>query len=400
MEKTQVTPEVRPFVIEVPDDVLTDLKARLNRTRFPALVDTQTWDAGTSAEYLVEFCRYWRDEYDWRSAEAALNALPQYETVIDGQKLHFVHARSPEPNARPLLILNGWPSSFAEFYKVVAPLTDPVAHGADAADAFHVVCPSLPGYGFSSPLASSGWNTGRMAEAFDSLMSLLGYESYGVQAGDIGALAAVNLALRAEDHLSGLHLHLAPASPPEGEGVIGQAAGADLSGLSEDDLAGLARLAEYWEWGSGYTQIQSTRPQSLGFALNDSPAGLAGWVLEKYREWSDCGGDLEAAFGRDELVTNLMIYWVSGAIESTLLSYREERLTGRFGLPPERRVEVPTGVSVYPADQARVPRPWVEHYYNLVYWDRPSRGGHFPALEQPQLYLDQVRRFFRTPGVG
>jgi pimeloyl-ACP methyl ester carboxylesterase len=377
---------VEPFRVEVPEATLEDLRLRLARARFPSQIEGAGWDYGTELSYLERLCRYWKDEYDWRAQEAGLNSFDQYRTVVDGQPIHFIHARSPERHAVPLLIVHGWPGSVVEFQKVIGPLTDPAGHGADPSDAFHVVCPSLPGYAFSGPTRERGWDSRRIAAALGELMSRIGYERYGAQGGDWGALIGCQLALTAPEQLIGLHLNMVIAGPPEGD---------DMSGLSEKELAALDDIARYDREDSGYSRIQGTKPQTLGYALNDSPAGLAAWIVEKFRSWSDCDGDVERVFTKDELLTNIMLYWVTGTASSSSRLYYETQRSGRYGLP-ECRVEVPTGCAIYPREIFRPPRRWVEASYNLVHWSEMPEGGHFAAFEQPALFVDDVRAMFRA----
>ncbi|MGH9026907.1 MAG: epoxide hydrolase family protein [Acidimicrobiia bacterium] len=377
--------ETTPFRIDVPDTVLDDLEARLANTRYSAAVDGAGWDYGTDRVYLEELCGYWRDDYDWRRHEASLNAFEQFTTDIDGERVHFLHVRSPVDSAFPLLLTHGWPGSVAEFLKVLGPLTDPLAHGGDAADAFHVVAPSLPGYGFSGPTHRKGWDSRRVAAAWAQLMAGLGYERYGAQGGDWGALVSTQLALLDPDRCRGLHLNMVVAGPPPGD---------DMSGLSAGDQRGLADMAYYMEHESGYAKIQQTRPQSVGYGLDDSPAGLAAWIVEKFRSWSDCGGDVERSFTKDELLTNVMLYWVTNTAASSARLYYETTKSGRFG-PGNERVTVPTACAVFPRELFRPPRAWAERSFNLKRWTEMPRGGHFAAMEEPELLVDDVRAFFR-----
>jgi epoxide hydrolase len=293
---------IHPFHIDVTDEVLVDLRRRLAQTRLSDQIDGAGWDYGTEAGYLRDLCRYWEQEYDWRAAEKSLNRFAQYTTDIDGQRIHFIHQRSPDDNALPLLITHGWPGSIAEFTKIIDPLTAP------GPDAFHVIAPSLPGYAFSGPTHERGWDTRRVAQAFATLMADLGYERYGAQGGDWGSMVSSQLALVDGAHLAGIHLNLVIAGPPEGE---------DFSKLTEAELAAMRDVSRYAEEDSGYSKIQGTKPQTLGYGLNDSPAGLLAWIIEKFRTWSDCGGDVERSFTRDELLTNVMLYWVTATAHSS-----------------------------------------------------------------------------------
>jgi microsomal epoxide hydrolase len=377
--------QIEPFRIEVDDAVLVDLAERLSRVRLPNQIEGAGWEQGTELGYVEQLLTYWRDDYDWRVHEARLNSLPHFVTEVDGQRIHFVHARSPEPGALPIVLSHGWPGSIVEFLDVIGPLSDPVAHGGDAADAFHVIAPSLPGYGFSGPTHESGWTPRRMAGAFARVMAELGYERYGVQGGDWGSLVSINLADLDSSHVCGLHLNFVVVPFPKD---------ADLSALSADEQAALAQLREFRTTGSGYQEIQGTKPQTLGYALEDSPAGLAAWIVEKFRAWSDCDGDIERSYTKDQLLTNVMVYWVTRTATSSTRLYYETRRAGRDTLA--QQVEVPTGIASYPGEITHLPRAWIEARYPVTYWNELPRGGHFAAMEVPDLYVDDVRAFFRT----
>jgi len=380
-------PEITPFEIAVPDVTLEDLRERLARTRFPAPIPNTGWDYGTEPGYLRELCGYWRDKYDWRSWEARLNRFPQFRTEIDGAGLHFIHARSPHESALPLIITHGWPGSIFEFYKIIEPLTDPTAHGGDAGDAFHVVCPSIPGYGFSDAPPEPGWDCRKMAEQNVSLMARLGYERYGAQGGDWGAMISAFTPVLDPEHCIGIHLNMAIAAPPKD--------GDPRAGLTERELAGLREFSEWRKQETGYQAIQGTKPQTLGYGLNDSPAGLAAWIVEKFRTWSDCGGDVETRFSRDELLTNITIYWVSESITSSARLYCESMRAGSFGRIADR-VEAPTGIALFPGELIHPPRAWVERIFHVTRWTEMPSGGHFAALEEPARLVEDVRAFFRA----
>jgi pimeloyl-ACP methyl ester carboxylesterase len=371
---------IEPFRIDIANGVLDDLRRRLQQTRFSDQIDGAGWDYGTEAGYLQTLCRYWEQDYDWRAAEKALNRFDQYTTEIDGQRIHFIHQRSSDPDALPLLVTHGWPGSVAEFTKIIDPLTAP------GPDAFHVVAPSLPGYAFSGPTHDRGWDTRRVAQAFAALMAELGYARYGAQGGDWGSMVSSQVALVDPDHVAGIHLNLIIAGAPEGE---------DLSKLSESELAALRDGARYTDEDSGYAKIQGTKPQTPGYGLNDSPAGLLAWIVEKFRTWSDCDGDVERSFTRDELLTNVMLYWVTATAHSSARLYYETQKTRRYG-PAGQRVEVPTGCAIFPKEIFRPPRRWAERSYNVTHWTEMPRGGHFAALEEPELLVADVRDFFRT----
>ena len=374
-----------PFVVAVPDDQLADLRARLRATRWPDALPGAGWDHGTDLGYLQELCASWADDFDWRQAEARLNAWPQFRTVVDGTQLHHLHVRSPHPGALPLLLTHGWPGSVVEFLGLIGPLTDPPAYGGDAADAFDVVVPSLPGYGWSGPTREAGWDVRRVARALATLMADLGYERYGAQGGDWGGIATAHLGVLDAAHLVGVHLNMANARRPPGS---------DDATLTADEQRDLAEMRHFRERETGYQAIQGTKPQTLAYALNDSPAGLAGWVVEKFRTWSDCGGDVESVISRDDLLTNLTVYWVTRTAGSSARLYYETLSTGLPVMPTER-VEVPTGIARFPREIYRPPRRWVEEAFDVRRWTVMPRGGHFAALEQPELLVDDVRAFFR-----
>jgi pimeloyl-ACP methyl ester carboxylesterase len=375
---------VEPFSISIDQALLDDLHRRLAATRFPDQIPGTDWTYGAELSYVKDLVAHWRDRFDWRAQERALNRLDHFRTQIDGQQIHFVHARSKHADALPLIISHGWPGSFVEFLKVIGPLTDPEAHGGKAQDAFHVVCPSLPGYGFSEVTKTPQWDVHRMAEAFAELMHRLGYARYGAQGGDWGALITTNLGILDPTHVCGIHVNMPLALPQEDR--------SDLTEAERDDLLTM-QMFEFEE--TGYQKIQGSKPQTLGFGLNDSPAGLAAWIVEKFRTWSDCGGDVESVFTKDELLTNIMIYWATQTITSSTRLYYEVFKHGRVGFVTNR-VEVPTGVARFPKELMRFPRTWVERHYNVTHWTVMPKGGHFAAMEQPALFVDDVRAFFRT----
>jgi microsomal epoxide hydrolase len=379
-----MTLAIEPFTIAIPDADLDDLRERLARTRLSDQLPDAGWDYGTERGYLAELVTYWRDEYDWRRAEARLNAFDNFVTEIDGARVHFIHARSPEPDALPLIVTHGWPGSVVEFMEIIGPLTDPRAHGGDPADAFHVVCPSIPGYAFSGPTRERGWGPRRIAEAWATLMAGLGYPRYGAQGGDWGAMITAQLGLADPEHLAGIHLNMVVAPPPPD---------LDLEHLHDDERVGLATYEQYARVDSGYAKIQGTKPQTIGYALDDSPAGLAAWIVEKFRTWSDCDGDVERRFTKDQLLDNVMLYWLTGTAHSAGRLYYEAAQS--HGFVPGSRVEVPTGVAAFPAEIIRPPRRWAEPRYDLRHWTEMPRGGHFAAFEEPELLVEDVRTFFR-----
>jgi microsomal epoxide hydrolase len=377
---------VERFTIAVPQVELDDLRARLARTRFPDQLRGSGWEPGTDLAYLRELCAYWERGFDWRRVEAQLNGFDQFLVQIDGQPLHFVHQRAQRSRALPLLLLHGWPSTFAEFARLIPPLAAPAA----GEPAFHVIVPSLPGYGFSGPTLEPGWTPQRMAAAFAELMSGLGYRRFGVHGGDWGASIGSELARAFPERVVGLHLSMVfPIRPRVSD---------PLEGLSPAEQSALDRMYADGQRESGYQHLQSTRPQSLAPGLNDSPAGLAAWIAEKFRAWSDCGGNLEAAFTRDELLTCISIYWFTQTIHSSMRLYFESQRTGRRGSGPAARIPVPMGHARFPGDAFRTPRRWAEHLYDVRRWTELPRGGHFPALEVPDLLLAELRAFFADCG--
>jgi microsomal epoxide hydrolase len=377
--------DVKPFKVDIPQADLDDLHERLARTRFPEQIPDAGWDYGTELGYARELVAYWRDTYDWRAQEARLNEFDHFTATVDGANVHFIHQRSPEPDAFPVIITHGWPGSVVEFLDVIGPLTDPRAHGGDPADALHVVAPSIPGYAFSGPTHDRGWDPGRIATAWHTLMTGLGYDRYGAQGGDWGAMITTQMGRQAPPGLAGIHLNMVVAGPPPDT---------DMSNLTESEQRGLADMAGYMEHEAGYMQIQSTKPQTLGYALEDSPAGVGAWIVEKFRAWSDCNGDVESSFTRDQLLTNVMLYWLTATAHSSARLYYENRQSGNFAIGGH--VDVPTGAAIFPREIIRPPRSWVEYHYDLTHWTEMPRGGHFAAMEEPELFVDDVRAFFRT----
>ena len=375
-------PQIEPFDVDVPEDELEDLRRRLGRARWPSPAPEPAWEQGTDLAYLQELVGYWLEGFDWREQERRLNQLDHFLTTIDGQRVHFVHARSSHPQALPLVLSHGWPGSIVEFLDVFGPLTDP----PDPTDAFHVVTPSLPGYGFSGPTSGPGWHPRRMAQAFTALMDRLGYARYGVQGGDWGSLVSQNMADLAPERVVGLHLNFVTVPRPSAERA---------RDLDPEERASVERMSAFGETGAGYSAIQGTKPQTLGYALDDSPTGLAAWIVEKFRAWSDCDGEVERRFTKDELLTNIAIYWFTRTATSSARLYYEMRRAGRSALP-QARVDVPTGIANYPGEVTRMPRRWVEHRYRVTHWVDQPRGGHFAAMEVPDLFVDDLRSFFRT----
>jgi epoxide hydrolase len=373
-------PQIRPYRIDVPNAVLDDLEERLARTRWPEAETVDDWSQGIPLAYTRDLAAYWADGYDWRPREAALNRFDHHLTEIDGLDIHFIHQRSPHDDALPLLITHGWPGSIAEFQKVIEPLVNPTSGRAE--DAFHVICPSLPGYGFSGKPSRTGWGVDKIAQVWDTLMVRLGYDRYGAQGGDWGAAVTTQIG-RNRGHCIAIHLNMPIARPPAGSG------GGDLT---EGEQQALAAFAEHRKWGTGYSKQQSTRPQTLGYGLVDSPVGQLAWVVEKFWAWTDCDGHPENVLSRDELLDNVMLYWVTGSGASSARLYWES--FNRF--VTDGRVDLPTGVAAFPKEILRTPRRWCEAAYNITHWSTMPRGGHFAAFEQPELFVDDVRAFFAT----
>jgi epoxide hydrolase len=383
-----VSDQIRAYRVSVSEDELDDLRARLRRARWPERETVDDWSQGVPLAYLRELCEYWADGYDWRAAEARLNALPQLRTEIDGLGIHFLHVRSPRDDALPIVLTHGWPGSIVEFLDVVGPLSDPAAHGGDPADAFHVVCPSLPGYGFSDKPAEPGWGIERIAAAWAVLMDRLGYSRYGAAGSDWGTSISASIGQQQPERVAGIHL-IPPLAPPDP---------ATFDDLTDRERAALETLERTGEHDSGYSKEHSTRPQTIGYALTDSPVALCAWIIEKFWAWTDSDGRPERVVARDRLLDNLMLYWLPGTGASAARLYWEsigqvnEWISGSV----TETIDVPTGCSVFPKEIQRPSRRWAERRFpDIRYWNEPARGGHFAALEQPELFVDEVRAFFR-----
>jgi pimeloyl-ACP methyl ester carboxylesterase len=378
---------ITPFHLHATDAELEDLRSRLRRTRWPERATVSDWSQGVPLDYLQEICRYWAGDYDWRAREALINRFNQYRTEIDGLGIHFLHVRSREQDALPLILTHGWPGSIVEFLDVIEPLVDPVAHGGKAADAFHLVIPSLPGFGWSDRPSEPGWGVPHIAQAWAALMAGLGYQRYGAQGGDWGAGVTTVLGQRDPDHLVGIHLNMLTLGPP-----------LEQTEFEEDELVALDAIRHYVEVESGYSKQQGTRPQTVGYGLADSPAGQCAWILEKFHNWADCGGDPVAALGADRLLDNVMAYWVPGTGASSGRIYWETYRDPAYGLQADGwgRVDVPVGASLFAKELFKGTRSWAERVYgDLRYWNSLDKGGHFAAFEQPALFVDEVRKFFR-----
>jgi len=377
---------IRPFRIEIPQAELDDLADRLDRPRWPSEIPGVGWDRGVPLDYLKELAEYWRISYDWREHEAELNRFPQFTTTVDGQTIHFMHVRSPEADAFPLILSHGWPGSVVEFLDVIGPLSDPRSHGSDAADAFHLVIPSLPGFGFSGPTREPGWDSNRIARAFAELMSRLGYERYGAQGGDFGAFVAPDLGRVDADHVAGVHVNAATI----GFIPFGEVDEATLAEFTDAERVRFERMNRYLSEGNAYFKIQGTRPQTLAYGLTDSPVGQLAWVVEKFKEWTHPSTDLpEKAIDRDRMLSNVMLYWLTATGTSSAHLYYESMHTSNWPTPSA----VPTGVAVFAED---IPiRRFAEQGNNIVHWSEFDRGGHFAAMEAPDLFVGDVRKFFR-----
>jgi epoxide hydrolase len=373
--------EIRPFKIHVSEADLEDLKKRLRATRWPDAQTVPDWSQGVPLDYVQKICEYWARDYDWRKIEARLNALPQFHTDLDGLGIYFLHIRSPHSDAAPLILTHGWPGSVIEFLKVIPALTDPTRHGGESQDAFHVVCPALPGYGFSDKPKQNGWSVEKTARAWSELMLRLGYQQYYAQGGDWGAGVTSVIALQDTEHCHGVHLNMPIARPDP----------ATMNNLTDEEKDSLAGMQHFQDWDSGYAIEQSTRPQTIGYGLADSPAGQAAWILEKFWAWTDCHGNPENVLTRDEMLDDIMLYWLPNAAAASARLYWESFKT--FNYEP---VRIPVGCSIFPKDVLRVSRRWAEKRYpNLVYWNRLDRGGHFAAFEQPDLFVKELRACFR-----
>ena len=377
--------QIEEFRIDIPQATLDDLRRRLERTRWPEAETVTDWNQGVPLAYAKELRDYWLNDYDWRTREAYFNRFPQFTTKIEDLDLHFIHRPSPNPDAVPLLITHGWPGSVVEFHKIIEPLADPANHGGDAADAFHVVCPSLPGYGFSGKPTATGWGVGKIADVWDTLMEHIGYQRYFAQGGDWGAAVTTAIAMQNKGRCAGIHVNMPSAGPtPEAR-----------KNPTERDQQAFKGGRYYQEWGAGYSKQQSTRPQTLGYGLVDSPMGQATWVIEKFLEWTDCNGHPENAISREELIDNVMFYWLTASGTSSARLYWES-FNRAFGPGEPNAVQLPTGCSIFPKEIVPTPRSWAEQRYaNIVYWNELDRGGHFAAFEQPELFTAELRNCFR-----
>ena len=379
--------EVRPFTIAVENSVLDDLRQRLTDTRWPDEIPNTGWDYGSNLTYIKELVDYWRTDFDWRAQEAELNAFNHFKSEVDGLDIHFIHEKGKGPNPIPLIITHGWPSCFFEMTKIIPLLADPASHGGDAADSFDVVAPSLPGFGFSDHAQDRGMEVQRVAGMWNKLMTQnLGYPKFGAQGGDIGSGVTARLGFAHSDTLYGIHLtsitrptpYLGPGSKP----------------VTDSEQALITQRDKWFQDEGGYNHIQGTKPQTLAYGLNDSPVGLAAWIVEKYRTWSDCGGDVEKSYTKDELLTIVTIYWVTQTISSSTRMYFENQ-KHLWTMEKDQKVPTPAGMAMFPQEISKPPREWGERSYDVRRWTEMASGGHFAALEEPQLLAEEVRAFFR-----
>jgi microsomal epoxide hydrolase len=380
-----MTEEIRPFRIDVPQSQINDLHRRLENTRWPDEQPDEGWRYGAPLAYIKELAEYWRTTYDWRKHEAALNRFPQFTTTIDGANVHFIHQRSPERDALPLLIVHGWPGSIVEFMHIIGPLSDPASHGGDKRDAFHVVAPSMPGYAFSGPTQDAGWHMRRMAEAFAALMSRLGYDRYVAQGGDWGSGISRELGLIDKEHTAAVHLNMLTTRPTE----------EDAPHLTDVEKGRVAQGMRFMQEGSGYFTQQSTRPQTLAYALADSPVGQLAWIAEKFHEWTDTKDRPEDAVDRDQLLTNISVYWFTNTAGSSARLYYETAQARQMWGPSPQVSTTPTAVAVFPREISPPIRRIAERTNNIAHWSEFERGGHFAAMEQPEALVDDMRNFFR-----
>ena len=375
--------DIHPFSIDIPDAALDDLKQRLAHTRWPDAETPDDWSQGMPLAYTQEVVEYWQKQYDWRRGEARINAFPQFKTEINSLNIHFLHVRSSHDHALPVVMTHGWPGSIVEFLKVIGPLTQPEEHGGDPADAFHVVCPALPGYGFSDKPTEPGWGVEKIADTWAALMARLGYDRYVAQGGDWGAAVTANVGPRDPDHCAAIHLNM----------VIARADPDTMNELTEAEQSALAGMKYYQDWDSGYSKEQSTRPQTVGYGLVDSPVGQAAWILEKFWCWMDCDGHPENVLTKDELLDNVMLYWLTKSGASSARLYWES-FGGGGGTG---MIETPTGCSIFPKEIFRCSRRWADkRYSNIIHWNELDKGGHFAAFEQPELFVGEVRDCFRS----
>ncbi|MBN7796900.1 alpha/beta fold hydrolase [Parahaliea mediterranea] len=376
--------EITPFRIDVANGSIDDLRRRIDQTRWPDQLDGVGWQYGTEREYLRELVHYWRHHFNWRQQEALINRFSQYRATIDDFRIHFIHQRSSHQDATPLLMTHGWPSSIVEFLDVIEPLTEPEKYCGCSADAFHVVCPSLPGFAYSSAPRKAGTNVRDIAKIWLKLMRALGYERFIVQGGDFGAMVSTQLAGEAPAHLLGIHLSMQILFPTELQLQ-------NIDKLSPPERAGWDELEGFVTDKMGYHAIQSTKPQTLGYGLHDSPVGFCAWLTEKFHDWTDCEGEIRNAVSWDRLLTNISLLWFSESVASCLRIYRD--CNTQNPAPHVPYVSVPTGCARFPREVMKPPRAWAEEAYNLIFWSEHEKGGHFAAMEQPEAFAQSLRGF-------
>jgi len=378
---------IESFSIPYSEAAVEDLRARLARTRWPDEIPGTGWEYGADLGYMQEICRYWKDEFDWKAQVEQMSRFHHYRYSAQGVGIHFIHERGKGPSPIPLILTHGWPGSFLEMLKIIPMLTDPASHGGDPADSFDVVAPSLPGFGFSDRPAQPGMNTFRIAELWAELMLELGYDRFAAQGGDFGASVSTILGLRHADRVLGLHLNYIPGSyrPYLDPGTR----------IAEVEQQALDNDARWYEQWGGYDHVQATEPQTLAYSLNDSPVGLAAWILEKFRDWADCDGDLERRFTKDELLSNVTLYWMTETIHSSCRLYYEGS-KAPLHFQKGEYVHAPCGIAFFPKEEPFPPRQWIERGYNVQHWTDMPRGGHFAAAEEPELLARDMRSFFRA----
>ncbi len=377
---------IQSFKLDIPKSEIENLRGRLDSARWPESETVEDWSQGVPLGYHREFCSYWAHEYDWYQTQERLNRYGQFVTQIDEIDIHFLHIKSSHEDAEPIIMTHGWPGSIVEFLKVLEPLAEPTQHGGTAEDAFHIVCPSLPGYGFSGKPTSTGWGVEKIATAWDTLMLRLGYDKYLAQGGDWGSAVTTAIGIQNKGNCKAIHLNMPNAGATK----------TALKNPDEADKTALAGAMFYQQWDSGYSKQQSTRPQTLGYGLSDSPIGQSAWILEKFYQWTDCKGHPENILSRDEIIDNIMFYWLTNSGASSARLYWESFGTA-FSDDGNTTVKLPTGISSFPKEIVRTPRSWAEkRYTNIQYWNDLDHGGHFAAFEQPELFIQEMRNWLKT----
>ena len=380
--------KLNPFRIDIPEELIFELKQKISSTRWPEKETVDDWSQGVPRDYLAELCSHWTDNYNWYERQNRLNRINQGLFSFGEIDIHYLEVKSRYDYAKPLLLTHGWPGSFLEFEKVIGPLTDPLEYGLDSTIACHVICPTLPGFGFSGKPNRVGWNVDRIARVWDALMKELGYNTYFAQGGDWGAGITLSIASQNLGSCQSVHVNMPTAGPTKEA----------YENPSPEDIQTLKKIEEFQEWGSGYHKQQSTRPQTLGFGLADSPVGQAAWVLEKFYEWTDCSGHPENIFSKNELLDNIMLYWLTNSAASSARLYWET-FSPSATFVDRGRISIPVGVSVFPKEIMAGPRSWSEkHFADICYWNELDRGGHFAALEQPDLFVSEIKKWLAIVG--